>query len=262
MVASTDGRSPRTAALATGLELLPELADVVAVADLLISVVPPDQAVGNARTLTALARRLGRQPLLADLNAIAPSTVRQVQAELAGSGCQLLDGSISGGPPGPDRSQDSIVYLSGPAAAAVGALAAPHVELRVVGTELGTASAVKMCTASVYKGLSALLLQALQTAEFHGVTEVVLADLARDLPEHIDQIAAVIAMAASKSGRYAGEMRQIALTQGAAGAQPALFEGIAAVYDAVHLSRLAADTPEQASAASNLDEVLAALVSK
>jgi 3-hydroxyisobutyrate dehydrogenase-like beta-hydroxyacid dehydrogenase len=260
VVATTAGRSPRTSDLAKDLELLPELADVVAEADLLLSVVPPDQAVANARTLAGLARQLSKRPLLADLNAIAPSTVQQIRAELEDSGCELLDGSISGGPPGPQRSQDTIVYLSGPAAAAVGGLNIPHVDLRVVGQELGTASAVKMCTASVYKGLSALLLQALQTAEFHGVTDLVLADLERDLPEHVGQIAAVIAMAASKADRYVGEMRQIALTQGAAGAQPSLFEGIAEVYEAVQPSRLAASTPEQASAASNLTEVLAALV--
>ena len=44
---------------------------------------------------------------------------------------------------------------------------------RVVGDRPGQASAVKMCTASVYKGTTALWAQALQTADALGVLDVV-----------------------------------------------------------------------------------------
>ena len=46
VVATVAGRSERTARLAdeAGLELLPSLADVVREADIVLSIVPPDQA--------------------------------------------------------------------------------------------------------------------------------------------------------------------------------------------------------------------------
>ncbi|MDQ2836823.1 MAG: DUF1932 domain-containing protein [Actinomycetota bacterium] len=258
VVATVAGRSPRTASLAEGIELLPSLVEVVGQADLVVSVLPPASAVAAAASIARAAADAGVRPLVLDLNAIAPATLHRVHAELAVAGCRLVDGSISGGPPGPDRPA-TIVYLSGPDVQQLEVLATPQLDVRVLGTELGTASAVKMCTASVYKGLAALFSQALQTAEWHGVTDVVLADLGRDLPEHVRTAAQLVASAASKSDRYPGEMRQIALTQGEAGAEPALFEAMATVFEAIHRSRLAALTPEQGKQAQDLSAVLADL---
>jgi 3-hydroxyisobutyrate dehydrogenase-like beta-hydroxyacid dehydrogenase len=49
--------------------------------------------------------------------------------------------------------------------------------VRVVGAEIGLASAVKMSTASVYKGTVALLAHALAAARANGVLDVVVEDL-------------------------------------------------------------------------------------
>ena len=87
-----------------------------------------------------------------------------------------------------------------------------------------------MCTASVYKGTTAVWMQALQTARRLGVLDVVLADLAEAYPDQVATAAGRLATAASKSGRFVAEMEQIALTQAAAGASPELFAGMAAVY--------------------------------
>ena len=84
----------------------------------------------------------------------------------------------------------------------------------------GGASAVKMCTASVYKGTVALLTQALLTAHANGVLAFVLDDLG----ELADGAGRTIARSATKSGRYVGEMHEIASTQAAAGLTPELFE--------------------------------------
>ena len=86
----------------------------------------------------------------------------QIEAELAAAGLELVDGSISGPPPW--TAGTTRVYLSGPRAAEVAALPFDGVDAIVVGTRVGAASAVKMSTASVYKGTSALLLQALRAA--------------------------------------------------------------------------------------------------
>jgi 3-hydroxyisobutyrate dehydrogenase-like beta-hydroxyacid dehydrogenase len=76
------------------------------------------------------------------------------------------------------------------------------VDVVVVGDEVGAASAVKMSTASVYKGSTALLTQALRAAEHYGVLEHVLGDLG-NVAENAGRR---IARAAAKSGRFVGEM--------------------------------------------------------
>jgi len=175
VVVALDGRSERTRRLAAevGVQDVRTLEALVRAADIVLSVVPPGSAVDVAEAIAATAG--DARPLVADLNAIAPATARRVEAALAAHGLETVDGSISGAPPhAPGTTR---VYLSGPRAAEVAALPLAGVELVVVGAEVGLASAVKMCTASVYKGRVALLAQALRTAHAHGVVQHVLDDL-------------------------------------------------------------------------------------
>ena len=122
------------------------------------------------------------------------------------------------------------MYLSGPRAAEVASLPLDGVERVVVSDAVGAASAVKMCTASVYKGRVAILAQALRTAHAHGVLEHVLDDLdATGLvdPEHTG---ATLGKASAKAWRYVAEMEEIAATQAGVGLTPDLFRALAAVY--------------------------------
>jgi 3-hydroxyisobutyrate dehydrogenase-like beta-hydroxyacid dehydrogenase len=257
VVTTVSGRSARTQALARGLELLPGLGDVVEASDIVISVGPPALALTMASAIAASSMERDHAPVVADLNAVAPSTMQLVAAALRPAGCPVLDGAISGGPPDPAGS--TTLYLSGPDAHLLAGLDAPGLTRVVVGPELGSASAVKMCTASMYKGLTGLLLQALATAQFHNVTAIVLDDLRGEFGALIDGAAARLASAAAKSDRFPGEMREIALTQSAAGLRPELFEAMAQVFELAHRSQLGTHSPEQAAGSSDLDAVLAEL---
>jgi 3-hydroxyisobutyrate dehydrogenase-like beta-hydroxyacid dehydrogenase len=245
VVATVDGRSERTRELAVtaSADLLASLDDVVRAADLLLSVVPPGEAGATAEAIAEAVRRTGTTPLIADLNAVSPGTARAIQAELAQAGLELVDGSISGPPP--RAGAETRIYLSGARADEISALGGTGIVWRVVGTEVGAASAVKMSTASVYKGTSALLAQALVTARENGVLEPVVDDLRRSLPELVEDASPWLQSAAAKAGRYVGEMEEIAATQREAGLTPALFEAIADVYRAMTRSSLAARAPEE-----------------
>jgi 3-hydroxyisobutyrate dehydrogenase-like beta-hydroxyacid dehydrogenase len=239
VVATVRGRSERSRRLAeeAGLELLPGLFDVLAVADVVLSVTPPGQALAAAQTIANVARESGATPVVADLNAISPETMTEVATALAG--LPIVDGSISGPPP--TAKPGARVYLSGVKAADVAALPwAGKVEPIVLGAGVGTASALKMCTASVYKGLNALVTQAMRTAGRHGVLDQVLADLRRN---GLDQSAGV-ARSATKAHRYVDEMHEIAAAQAGAGLTPALFEAFAEVYAEVARTALAEGDPE------------------
>ncbi len=210
---------------------------MVAAAEVILSVTPPGQAPATALAVAAAAREAGVSPVVADLNAVSPETMTAIAKAL--DGLPVVDGSISGPPPSAEPGAH--VYLSGARAAEVAALPwDDRVVPVVLGPEIGTASALKMCTASVYKGLNGLLTQALRTAGHHGVLDQVLADLHRNgLPG-----SAGIARAATKATRFVDEMHEIAATQSGAGLTPALFEAFAEVYADVATTALARGAPE------------------
>src|SRR5437764_1076782 len=101
VVTTLRGRSDRTARLAreAGIECLDDLDAVVREAGVVLSVAPPDQAEAIAAAVASAATRTGANPLVADLNAIAPATALGIEASLRAAGLDLVDGSISGPPP-------------------------------------------------------------------------------------------------------------------------------------------------------------------
>ena len=256
VVATLAGRSDRTRGLAgqADIELVRDLDAVVAETDLVLSIAPPDQALAIAAELAEAAARTGARPLVSDWNAVSPATAREVAGTLEAAGLEFVDGSISGGPPRADYR--TRVYLSGGRAAELADAAPPWLDLRVVGDEIGLASAVKMCTASVYKGHTALLAHALTTAHSHGVLGEVLDDLHDSFPRQIDRAARLLAVSTTKAGRYVGEMREIAATQASVGLTPALFDAMAEVYERLAETPLAAESPESIPAEPLLEDTL------
>ncbi len=254
VVACVAGRSARTHSLAKGLDLLDSLPGVLAMSDFVVSICPPAAAEECLESILAAATATGATPAVADLNAISPMLVAVLADRCAAAGLDFVDGAISGPPPTPGGS--TTLYLSGASARRWDALPAEGLRSQVVGPEPGQASGVKMCTASIYKGTTALWAQALQTASALGVTDVVLHDLAGEFPEMTAAAGRSIALAASKSDRFVAEMEQIAATQAAAGASGELFDAMAAVYRRLSTTPLGQLVPEEAGQLSDLGEVL------
>ena len=253
VVVALDGRSDRTRAFVrdAGLEDVGSLPALLSQAELVLSVVPPAEAARVAANVAASAG--SSRPLVADLNAIAPATARELAGTLARSGLDLVDGSISGPPP--RASGTTRIYLSGSRADEVAALPLDGVERVVVGPEVGLASAVKMSTASVYKGRVAVLAQALRAAHANGVLDQVLDDLVETGLAERERTAETLARASAKAWRYVDEMRQIAATQASVGLPPELFEAFAVVYAGL-AERAVVEAPEQVGGALSLVDVL------
>ncbi len=256
VVATVAGRSKRTHGLAARgpIELLDDLEAVVREASVVLSIVPPEAAPDVARDVGRVARTQGRGLLFADLNAIAPVTAARIEDAARKDGVDVVDGSISGPPPW--NAGTTRVYLSGRRADEIAELPFDGVERIVVGPAVGSASAVKMSTASVYKGSSALLAQALLAAHENGVLEHVLADLRAGAPELVANVERRLGNAAAKSERYVGEMREIAATQAAAGLTPSFFEAMAEIYETFARRRSPARARRTSRPIASLPELL------
>ena len=256
VLVALEGRSERTRRLAAeaALDDAATLESLVAQADVVLSVVPPGAAVDVAEAVAAAARRA--VPLFADLNAIAPPTAERVAGVLAAAGLDVVDGSISGPPP--QEHGSTRIYLSGPRAGEVAALPFEGVERVVVGEAVGLASAVKMCTASVYKGRVALLAQALRAAHHYGVVEHVVDDLSDNGLLNRERVGGTLGKASAKAWRYVPEMEEIAATQAGAGLTHDLFLAVARVYADI-AERSLADAPEDVPNDAPLADVLARL---
>jgi 3-hydroxyisobutyrate dehydrogenase-like beta-hydroxyacid dehydrogenase len=153
------------------------------------------------------------------------------------------------------------VYLSGEHAGDVAAIGSPWVETIVLDGPLGRASALKMCTASMYKGTNALIMHAMLTAQAHSVLDDFLADVAHAWPDQVPTWHLDVARAATKSARFVDEMHEIARTQGGVGLPSELFEGVAAAFAQAATTRLGRTAPEQVDRTASAHDVLAGLES-
>jgi 3-hydroxyisobutyrate dehydrogenase-like beta-hydroxyacid dehydrogenase len=237
------GRSADTARRAAdaGLHDAGDVASLAAGSDVVLSVCPPHAARDVAAAVA------GRTPLFVDCNAVSPATAREIGATVAGAGGRALDGGIVGPPPG--SSSSTSLLLSGIGAEEVAALFdGTRVRARMVGDELGAASAAKMAYAGWTKGSIALLLSVRAFARAEGVEDALLAEWAISHPELEEASARAARGAAGKSWRWIGEMEEIAASLRDAGLPPGFHDAAAAVYE-----RLAVGSE------TDLDSVLDAL---
>jgi len=238
VITTLHGRSARTARLvqAAGVEVVEDLDTVVRTASHVLVVTPPNAAVDVAVEIAEAVQRAGAQPVIADMNAIAPPTVHRIAAVLGSTA--FVDGSISGPPP--TVHAGARLYFAGPRSAEFVALPWRHITPIDLGDRLGAASALKMSTASVYKGLVALYTQAIRSADRYGVLDAVVEDLRGAGYEMVRGVA----VSATKAHRYVAEMQEISIAQGDADLNPALFAAFADVYAEIATTRLADEDPE------------------
>lgn len=230
--------------------MLPTDVALVGACDVILSVVPPRDAEAMAqRILDAVAVPGARDPdapplHFADMNAVAPSTCRAIAATFAKSGLPVafVDGSIIGGPPTPRQAGEwslPLMPASGPHKLAdlprYGEQLTATLRMRHISDEVGAASGLKMCFASMTKGYTAIALQAFTSARRMGVLGD-LRDVMRTVagPARSEQTEAGLVGMAPKAYRWVREMEEIGKTHAEEGGFDGdLFRGVAGVYRTV-----------------------------
>ena len=229
VVTSLEGRGPRTAerAAAAGAEDAGSLASAVAAADVFLSVLPPDRALGLAEEVARALPAAGRPLLYADCNAISPTTCARAGELVTGAGARFVDVGIIGVPPRP------VLYASGSHAGDLVELAGGALDVRDLGGPAGRASALKMCYAAFTKGTTALATELLVAAWRLGVAGELRAELAGSAPDLLGIADRSIPRMPPKAYRWIGEMAEIAGTFEAVGLTPRILQGAGDIYEMV-----------------------------
>jgi 3-hydroxyisobutyrate dehydrogenase-like beta-hydroxyacid dehydrogenase len=164
----------RRAAMAKwGVETADNAATALGDRAFVLSLVTADAALEAAR---AYAPLLPEGALWCDMNSIAPQTKREAATAIEAAGGRYVDVAIMAPV---DKGLAVPLLVSGPHALAAQPLleALGFSNVRVVGDEVGRASAIKMIRSVMVKGLEALSWECAAAAEAAGVFDEVMASL-------------------------------------------------------------------------------------
>lgn len=254
VITSLDGRGElsRTRAATAGIEDAGSIESVVKEADLILSILPPERAPDLGRAVVDALKATGEKTPFADCNAISPDTVISIAAMFEEIGSPFIDGGIIGPPP---HSGVPRIYVSGTDVSAIEVLDGERIKIINMGPEIGHASSIKMCFASVTKGTLVLRTAALMAAENLGVSELLRAEF-ESQPPVWKSMTEVLPWYAMNSARYVGEMEEIAKTYDSAGLSPGFHTGAADTYRILASTPLSEESRENRDMSRTLDEAI------
>ncbi|MBO44179.1 MAG: hypothetical protein CMM28_10695 [Rhodospirillaceae bacterium] len=250
-------RSKRTKSLAAKAEFeeVPSLDDLVREADLVLSIMPPANAVGFAEAVAAAMKRTSETPHYVDCNAISPDTSKQASDPIIDAGATYVDGGIVGPGPG-TRERATSMYVSGPNATVIEEISNPHIDVINLGLEIGKASAAKMCYAAITKGSWTLYTTALVAAEALGVSDPVHTALKDSRPGIWSDIEKMLPRLPLDAGRWIGEMEEIAQAMGSVGASSHFHQGAAETMELLDSTPIGRETRENYDKDRTLEQCL------
>ncbi|HEY7578010.1 MAG TPA: DUF1932 domain-containing protein [Acetobacteraceae bacterium] len=231
---SLAGRSEATMARAKAAGMTGVSDEQIAASDIILSILPPGDALGLAERLAPVLRAATKKPVYVDCNALDPATVVRIGRVVQETGATFVDGGIIGGPPKPGYSPK--IYLSGEAAARVAELTKYGLQMPIQPGPIGAASAMKMSYAGITKGFTALGAAMMLAASRAGTADDLRAELSASQPALFGWLTRQVPNMYSKAYRWVAEMEEIAQFVGEDPAARSFYQGAARLYE-----RLAAD---------------------
>ncbi len=251
------GEATRERARAAGFKDGGSLADVVAAADIVLSIMPPEHAPAQATAVAAAMTGTGKTPPYADCNAVSPETAVKIGRIIAGAGAEFIDGGIIGSPPAEGR-VPARWFVSGRAAGIMDVFDGKGVTIRQCGPEIGRGSSVKMAYAGITKGTSALHAAMLIAAERMGVADELHGELQSSQKAIYQRMETMTPALPAVSARYVGEMLEIAATLAAHGVTPGFHEGAADLYRLLDKSPFASERRDTVDKSRTLRQTIEA----
>ena len=248
------GEHTRKLAEAGGLRDVETLDEVVEQADLILSILPPSAAITQAEQVATAMQKAGKTPTYVDCNAISPQTARQVGDVITNAGASFIDAGIIGLAPG--HGAGPRFYISGPKLDAMLALDGKGFSVIPMGATIGEASGIKMVYAALTKGTWTLHTAVLLAAQKLGVTEALFEEFENSQPAALSAMRARVPFLPADSGRWIGEMEEIAATFSEVGVTSGFHDGAADIFRVLAQTPFATETRQTMDKTRTLEEAL------
>jgi len=251
-----EGRSERTRRLAqeAGIEEIPTYEQLVRDTDVILSILVPANAESTAITVARALKATGRQVVYVDCNAIAPETVRKLSEIIKGAGSPFVDVGIIGPPP--TKEGVTRFYASGEDASEFKRLSEYGLDVRVIGTEVGQASGLKMMYGALTKGSFALEIALLVGAYRMGLYEELVKEFQLSQAERYASMERALLTVPYRARRWIGEMQEIARTFEDLKLTLKFHQGAEDVYRLISKTSLADETPETLDKSRTLSQMI------
>jgi 3-hydroxyisobutyrate dehydrogenase-like beta-hydroxyacid dehydrogenase len=230
VLTSLEGRSDATKQRAAAAGMVAGTDAEIANADIILSIVPPAEALALAEHLATLITRNARKPIFVDCNAVNVETVRKVEDVVLSSGARFVDAAIIGLPPKPGTKGPAL-YLSGDDARDLAALGPLGLDVRIISGPVGAASALKMSYAGINKGLTGVGAAMVLAATRAGAADALRDELALSSPAVQARLANSLPDMLPKAYRWVAEMREIAGFLGPDHPAALIYEGFARLFE-------------------------------
>lgn len=245
-----EGRSSETHNRARAAGMKPASLEDIVGAEVVLSIVPPAEAIGVAERLSAAIGERPTPVTFIDCNAISPNTMNAVAAAFRPGQANVLDGSIIGLPPQPGKAGPKL-YISGDGADRSAVLATHGLHVRRIEGPIGAASALKMCYAGINKGFTGLGTAMLLAAIGSGADQSLRREMAESNPDLDRKLSGAIPDMYAKAYRWVAEMEEIAAFLGEDDPASQIFRGMAGLFQ-----KMADDRAGGGALAGQLDDLL------
>jgi len=228
-----DSAATREAELAhaaqAGVQVSPSMQALCQKADFVISAVTASNTLAVAQQA---AKHLRGGAIFLDLNSASPGTKQQAAQAVEAVGAHYVEAGVMTSVP-PYGIRVPMLLGGARAQALAETLNGFGMDAKPVASQIGIASAIKMCRSVMIKGLEALVIESYTTARKYGVETYMIPTLTETFPS-IDwekQGAYFFSRVAQHGKRRAEEMREAANTVREAGFEPWMADAIASKHD-------------------------------
>ena len=254
-----DKRSTRTIKLSEDAGIITaSLPDILSKCEVILSILVPSEALGLATEISKYSST-DTAPYYVDCNATSPITKKTISKIINKSGMKFIDGGIIGPPP--RNGQITRLYISGEYSKEILELNDKGIEVKSIGNEIGQASSLKMCYASLTKGKLALYTAGLLAAHRLNIYDSLIEELNFSQKTMLAEMNGVNSLS-TKAFRWIGEMEEISSTLGSQETTDKLHLGAAEIFSLVAKSVLGSERPETYDKERKLNKTISLISNK
>ena len=252
-------RSKRTLKLAekSGIKNIENYPDFLKNVDLVLSILPPEFALSHAKKINneLVKNNINKMITYVDCNAISPETAKKIDKSLSAKYFKFVDGGIIGLNPIIENG-NTILYLSGKYASELNILNGKGLKIKIIGNEIGKASAMKMVYASATKGTFALHAAVITAARKLNLYDDYVEELKYSKPNILEAMTNMVPKIPLDAKRWTEEMREISRTYKNINLTPKFHEGATDIMKLADKTPIAKETRENFNTSRSLLNVV------